>query len=188
MTEITRIHAEWAVVDRLSAMLREPPHTAYNVTQSYGLCLAILAWVLQRVRTPENKAITQEDHASISVKTALDGQRIKDQPWAITTSGSGPRNSDFVGFTAFKFLKWLRDATCHGDARNVAPINMNGALIGFRFEMKEKRDSQVRSLELTESDLRRIGLTLAEMYCDALGRSDSFIEDARSMREESNPA
>jgi hypothetical protein len=64
--------------------------------------------------------------------------------------------------------------------------NSNGVLVGFEFEMKACRDNKQRILKLTESDLRRIGLTLAEMYCDALGRSDSFIEDARSMGEESN--
>ena len=187
MTEITRDHAEWAVVDRLRAMLNETPHAEYNVTQSYGLCVAILAWVMQRVRTPENAANSQEDCAAISVKAALDGQSVEALPWGLQTGGPAgrvPVCSDFRGFTAFNFLKWLRDASCHGDARKVFPENKNGELIGFKFQMKSDSDQKIRSLVLRETDLRRIGSALADMYCKALSGSESFYEDARSMREQ----
>ena len=187
MTEITRDHAEWAVVDRLRAMLNETPHAEYNVTQSYGLCVAILAWVMQRVRTPENAANSQEDCAAISVKAALDGQSVEALPWGLQTGGPAgrvPVCSDFRGFTAFNFLKWLRDASCHGDARQVFPENKNGELIGFKFQMKSDSDQKIRSLVLRETDLRRIGSALADMYCKALSGSESFYEDARSMREQ----
>jgi hypothetical protein len=187
MTEITKAHAEWAVVDRLRAMLNETPHAEYNVTQSYGLCVAILAWVMQRVRTPENAANSQEDCAAISVKAALDGQSVEALPWGLQTGGPAGRVllcSDFRGFTAFNFLKWLRDASCHGDARKVFPENSHGELVGFRFQMKSDSDQKIRSLVLRETDLRRIGSALADMYCKALSGSESFHEDARSMREQ----
>lgn len=187
MTEITRAHAEWAVVDRLRAMLNETPHAQYNVTQSYGLCVAILAWVMQRVRTPENAANSQEDCAAISVKAALDGQSVEALPWGLQTGGPAgrvPVCSDFRGFTAFNFLKWLRDASCHGDARKVFPENSQGELDGFRFQMKSDSDQKIRSLVLRETDLRRIGSALADIYCKALSGSESFHEDARSMREQ----
>lgn len=184
MTEITRAHAEWAVVDRLRAMLNETPHAEYNVTQSYGLCVAILAWVMQRVRTPEGQAKSPEAWAAKSVKSTLDTQNVEALPWGLKTGGSGSVNGDFMGFTAFKFLKWLRDASCHGDARKVFPENKHGKLIGFRFQMKSDSDQKVRSLVLMEVDLRRIGSALADMYCKALGGSESFVADARSMSEE----
>ena len=64
MTQITKCHAEWAVVDRLRSMLNGPAHAEYNVTQAYGLCVAILAWVMQRVRTPDSCASSAEDRAA----------------------------------------------------------------------------------------------------------------------------
>lgn len=190
MTEITKAHAEWAVVDRLRAMLNETPHTEYNVTQSYGLCVAILAWVMQRVRTPESQANSPEDRAAISAKSALDGQRVEALPWGLKTGGSEGQaltNGDFRGFTAFNFLKWLRDASCHGDARQVSPVNSGGSLRGFEFRASAKNDRE-RTLVLTGRDMRRIGMGLAAIYCRALQSTASaspehFIQDAQSMRE-----
>ncbi|ESS14721.1 hypothetical protein MOLA814_00282 [Betaproteobacteria bacterium MOLA814] len=191
MTEITKAHAEWAVVDRLRTMLNETPHAEYNVTQSYGLCVAILAWVMQRVRTPESTDNSTEDRAAISVKVALDGQNVEDLPWALNTGGSERQlhtSGDFKGFTAYDFLKWLRDASCHGDARQVSPVNSGSTLGGFEFRASARNDRE-RTLVLTERDLRRIGLGLAAMYCQALQSAASpssihFVEDAQSMCEE----
>jgi len=190
MTEITRGHAEWAVVDRLRALLNETPHAEYNVTQAYGLCLAVLAWVMQRVRTPENHANSPEDRAAISVKLALEAQGVDALPWGLMTGGADGHeaaNGDFKGFTAFSFLKWLRDASCHGDARQVFPANSGGSLRGFEFRASARNDRE-RTLVLNERDLRRIGVGLATMYCQALQSAAStspthFVEDARSMRE-----
>ncbi len=187
MTQITKCHAEWAVVDRLRSMLNGPAHAEYNVTQAYGLCVAILAWVMQRVRTREDHANSLEDQAAISVKAKLDEQRVEDDPWDLRTTDSAHR--DFKDFSAFAFLKWLRDACCHGDARKVFPENQHGELIGFSIRMKSDSDQKTRSLLLVESDLRRIGCVLADMYCEALQSAasntpDHFASDARSMREE----
>ena len=190
MTEITRAHAEWAVVDRLRTMLNEIPHAEYNVTQSYGLCVAILAWVMQRVRILESHANSPEDRTAISVKSTLDGQSVEALPWGLKTGGSEgqmPTYGDFRGFTAFNFFKWLRDASCHGDARQVIPVNSGGTLRGFEFRASARNDRE-RTLVLTERDLRRIGLGLAAMYCQALQSaaspsSNHFVEDAQSMRE-----
>ena len=191
MTEITRHHAEWAVVDRFRSMLNEVPHSEYNVTQSYGLCVAILAWVMQRIRTHEEATNSQEDKTAIALKTLLDLQMVESLPWGLKTNappGSKTAHSDFINFSAFDFLKWLRDASCHGDARKITPVNDNGELIGFHFQMTA-RDNIQRALLLTEKDLRRIGSSLADMYCKALqsvatSHPATFIEDARSMREE----
>jgi len=190
MTAITEIHAEWAVVDRLRSMLSEAPHPDYNVTQAYGLCVAILAWVMQRIRTPEHQTSSPEDRAAVAARQLLEQQKVEALPWGLKThgaSGSMSLQSDFKDFTAFDFLKWLRDASCHGDARQISPVNAGGSLTGFGFRATA-RDDHERSLVLTERDLRRIGCAVASMYCDALQSAVSsepshFAEDARSMGE-----
>lgn len=195
MTEITKTHAEWAVVDRLRSLLNEPAHAEYNVTQAYGLCVAILAWVMQRVRTPDSQARSPEDHAAIAVRKSLERQSVEALPCGLKTrspNGQGVEHTEFKDFSAFDFLKWLRDATCHGDARQISPSNMGGSLVGFEIRAKA-RDDQERSLILTERDLRRIGNALATLYCDALQAAasnspDHFANDARSMREERKAA
>lgn len=195
MTEITKSHAEWAVVDRLRAMLAEKPHADYSVTQSYGLCVAILAWVLQRIRTPENQANSPEDRAAITVFRTLNQQKVEASPWNLKThaaQGTISEHGDFKGFTAFNFMKWLRDAICHGDARQISPINTGNSLTGFKICATARGDHE-RSLVLTERDLRRIGEGLALMYCNALQSAasaslDRFAEDARSIREKGKEA
>lgn len=195
MTEITKTHAEWAVVDRLRSLLNEPAHPEYNVTQAYGLCVAILAWVMQRIRTPDSQVSSPEDHAAIAARKNLEQQDVDALPWGLKTrglSGQGADHGAFKDFSAFAFLKWLRDATCHGDARQISPSNVGGSLVGFEICATARGDRE-RSLILTERDLRRIGNALASVYCDALQSAASnlpnhFADDARSMREERKAA
>lgn len=195
MTAITNAHAEWAVVDRLRAMLVEPPHQAYNVTQSYALCVAILAWVMQRIRTRANEVDTPEARAAVTVKARLVGQPAEAMPWFARQPSSGPDIVDrgnFADQTAFDFLKSLRDAMCHGDARSVFPINRNGQLVGFEFRVMS-REGIEWSATLKERDLRRIGTALAAMYCEALQAAvapgvHAFVDEASSMREKRRAA
>lgn len=189
MTEITKAHAEWAVVDRLRCMLSEPPHPAYNVTQSYALCMAILAWVMQRIRTPETASKSPEDQAALAVKAELKLQRIDDLPWALQTEiagGKEPAAKDFHGWSAFDFLKWFRDASCHGDARQVVPVNSGSRLMGFTFRATARNDTE-RFVFLGEADLRRLGQALARIYCHSLRAASSspalFDAEVRSLRE-----
>lgn len=195
MTAITNAHAEWAVVDRLRAMLVEPPHQAYNVTQSYALCVAILAWVMQRIRTPGNQVDTPDARAAVSVKARLEGQPAEAMPWFARQPSSGldiVDRGNFADQTAFDFLKSLRDAMCHGDARSVFPINRNGQLVGFEFRVMS-REGIEWSATLKERDLRRIGTALAAMYCEALQAAvapgvHAFVDEASSMREKRRAA
>lgn len=195
MTAITKTHAEWAVVDRLRSMLNEPAHAEYNVTQAYGLCVAILAWVMQRVRTPDSRASSAEDRAAIAARKSLEQQHVEALPWGLKTpgtAGQGAEHGAFKDFSAFDFLKWLRDATCHGDARQVTPSNLGGSLVGFEIRATARGDHE-RSLVLSERDLRRIGNALATVYCEALqsaasNSADHFATDARSMCEERKAA
>lgn len=189
MTAINTEHCEWAVVERLRAMLAEPPHEHYNVTQSYGLCVAILAWVMQRIRTPEHPESSQEDGAAASVKKSLKDQSVVDLPWGLKTTareGTEAPAKDFNEYSAFNFLKWLRDACCHGDARQVFPVNHGNTLVGFQFKATARNDRE-RSLTLKEAELRRIGIALADMYCKALQAASSspnaFLCDANLVIE-----
>lgn len=183
MTAITQAHAEWAVVDRLRAMLNEPPHEKYNVTQSYGLFVAILTWVMQRVRTPENSTNSTEDSAAISMKARLKAEKVEELPWGLKTDGCDSLSHHFAGFSAFDFLERLRNACCHGDARTVFPVNRNEKLIGFQLQMRSYKDNTLRPVLLMEEDLRRIGSALANLYCKRLGESLSKFGDAQSMVE-----
>jgi hypothetical protein len=205
MTKITPDHVEWAVVGRLGLLLEETPHEKFNVTQSYALFTSILCWVLQHIRIPLEKAVSQGDQNGHELyKTPLQAC-VRDDPWRIhvhptsriasigSRSIDVPATENFEAHTAFRFLKNLRDATAHGDARNVTPFNVENFLVGFSF-LCEERDKKGKTIwegkiSLLESDMRRIGIELARMYCNAIRRSaphdqdNKFGRDARYIRE-----
>jgi hypothetical protein len=210
MTQITTEHVEWAVVDRLSRMLEEPPPTSYNVSQSYALFTAILCWSLQRIRIRAHEIATPDDRTAHKLFGTLLTAAIKDDPWRVhvmpttRTAKIGsqvivvPAPTNFRTRTAGQFLVNLRDATVHGDARRVIPFNVpiggERLLVGFTFKCDEPGGNRPKTWEgeitLLESDLRRIGGALAKLYCDALGRSEAHRGDnqfgsdaARSVRE-----
>ena len=94
--------------------------------------------------------------------------------------------------TAFDFLKSLRDAMCHGDARSVFPTNRNGELVGFEFRVMSREGVEWSAI-LKERDLRRIGTAVASMYCEALQAAvdpgvHAFVDEASSMREKRRAA
>jgi hypothetical protein len=189
MAMIDTVHAEWAVVERLRTMLIEQPHRKFNVTQSYGLCCSILAWVMQRIRSPEGDTKTAFGKAAIALKSKLEDQSIEGPPWGIKTSSVDTRETaiDFVGWNAFDFLVWLRNGICHGDARQITPVNEGNTLVGFRITAnKSKNDKHSCTLVLYEDDLRRIGSSLASFYCQDLeGASGGgmFSNDAKALKE-----
>jgi hypothetical protein len=107
-----------------------------------------------------------------------------------------PAAENFEKHKIHRFLINLRDATAHGDARNVSPFNLQiGSeclLAGFTFACSEFKDRKIvweGKITLLEKDMRRIGNHLAKIYCDALRRSeqyrrdDHFGSDAASIRE-----
>jgi hypothetical protein len=102
-----------------------------------------------------------------------------------------PAATGFNGHTAIRFAINLRDATAHGDARNVRPFHTKrnrGAdrqLIGFTFDCAEKDQSDRRriswkgSITLLEADMRRIAANLAKVYCHVMqGGDEHFGPDA----------
>lgn len=131
MTEITKDHVEWAVVYRLWLMLDEPPHKQYSVTQTYALFTAILCWVMQRIRTKQDKSET--DRVAQKVLDRLSREKINKEPWDVAVTAriarigalavGVPTPSNFEKRRPDQVLIALRDAVAHGDARNVIPFN-----------------------------------------------------------------
>jgi hypothetical protein len=209
MTQITNDHVEWAVVDRLRCMLEGPPHKIFNVTETYALFTTIICWVVQRIRIPTHEINTGDDRIAHKLFKTLSRAAIADDPWRIPVTSAEriesmgshkvvvPASSNFETHTVDRFLINLRDATAHGDARNVSPFNVpigsERLLAGFSFACAETRARQKTwegKITLLEGDMRRIGGHLAKIYCDALRRSDAHRHDshfandaARSVRE-----
>ncbi len=193
-------HMEWATVDRMRDMLVNV-HDDYKVTHTYALFTTILCWVMQRVRTSGNGHL---DRQARSVLAVLKNEQISDQPWEIWTTENNERHEvqdlpphgpfkDFDDFNAARFLTALRNATSHGDARNIRPINRGGFLVGHEFRCSKKERGRViwrGRIVLERRDMRRIGIALANRYCEALAdRRDGgvglhFEADARTIREE----
>jgi hypothetical protein len=204
MTQITRDHVEWAVADRLGRMLEEPPHQSFNVTQTYALFTAILCWVMQHIRIKEDHVASKNDKIARDLFRRLKGASIEAEPWRVyikpteRIEGVGPTRvkvpapQGFETHTAERFLINLRNATAHGDARRVEPFNTDGLLAGFTFscaEFKDRKKAWDGKITLLESDMRRIGIGLARLYCDAIRngephRRDGYFEsDAASINE-----
>jgi hypothetical protein len=202
--QITNDHVEWAVVDRMRIMLEQPPHPTFNVTNTYALFATVLCWVMQRIRSRDNNS--RDDQTAREVFEKLSNAEVKDDPWRIHVTpirhrvliGSAsvwvPAPSNFEEHKVADFLINLRDATAHGDARKVSPFNVpvsrEHLLVGFNFaceKFKERKSIWKGTITLLEDDMRRIGIQLARIYCDALRephRGDcNFADDAGSILE-----
>ena len=174
MTQITSDHVEWAFVGRLRLLLEDPPHATYNVTQAYSLFTTILCWVVQHIRIPSHKIDSQNDRIAHKLCKDLSRAAIADDPWRVAPTTriapigpsrvTVPAPEGFERHTADRFLINLRDATAHGDARNVSPFNVlvgsEQLLAGFSFACAEFRGREKiwdGKITLLESDMRRIG-------------------------------
>jgi hypothetical protein len=110
-----------------------------------------------------------------------------------------PAPLNFSSHIVTRFLTNLRNATAHGDARNIEPFHVEKPnrteqfLAGFTFHCLEKdRGGEIiwqGQITLLEDDMRRIGCHLAKTYCDAMRHSEAhrhdgrFGSDAASIRE-----
>lgn len=209
MTAITDDHVEWAVVRRLRLMLEGLPHEQYNVTQTYALFTTVLCWVVNRIRIPTHEISSRDDQIAHNLFKTLSKGTVSDDPWHIKLTPTAriqaigshsivvPGPTGFEMHTADRFLINLRDATAHGDGRNVSPFNVpvgsERLLAGFTFacaEFKNREKVWDGEITLLEDDMRRIGSHLAKIYCDALRRGGAHRGDshfgtdaARSVRE-----
>ena len=197
-------HVEWAIVNRLKAMLDEPPQTTFNVTQTFALFSSILLWSKNRAWVAGNHGQRREwedpaDHLAHDARTLLRAARITDEPWRLSLAPpeiilvDGEReppqrdqhiNSDFDSMAAEAFFKWLRDALAHGDGRTIRPIHKRSArtgktlLAGFRLVFAERAGSHRNlTLSLFHDDMRRMGGILADLFCQALSGGDRYFEE-----------
>lgn len=158
MGEIVDHAAEYATVERLSEMLRTAKED-YKATEAYALFGAIVCWVMQRARTLENQAAPGDQNAR-TVRSALLAIQIADSPWKIET---------LRDLSAFQFFKEIRDAFAHGDARRVRPLNEDGILRGYSFDLREHQNGPViEIINLVRADMTRLGVSLADAYCHAM--------------------
>jgi hypothetical protein len=196
MGRIADEHVEWAVVNRLKAMLEEPPKTTFNVTQSFALFSTVLLWTKQRAWAEDNRRLTRDDWnpsdwAAHSVREQLRNEHIIAAPWQLSRrpptfmlidGAEAPViNAAFDEMTAEAAFKWLRDALAHGDGRTIAPIHKPSSrgnrefLAGFRFE-ERRNGAQRLCCSLYDVDMRRMGTELADRFCRALSGLDRYEE------------
>jgi hypothetical protein len=183
--------AEWALMNRMKALLDQPKRTEYNVTQAVAVFSSILLWSQQRIRTQDPNDLLQQPVANL-----LGGQRagtIFDPPWSLSQfvpdrmacphgglAAGVPVNQDFRGKTPFEFLVWLRDAFAHGDGRTIGPIhklNRQGSIAylgGIRIEFHESKPRRgqpappILTCHLFKDDLLGIGRALADSFCEEI--------------------
>ena len=196
-------HVEWAIINRLKAMLDDPPKTKFNVTQSFALFSTVLLWAKSRAWVAGNNGERQNwpdknDHMAHDAREGLRDAKITDAPWLLSRAppqielvvrdyelpyGDQQINSDFVGMSAEAFIKWLRDALAHGDGRSIRPIHKRSRrgdktlLAGFEVVFEEhKHSARQFTLTLFHADMRRIGAILADQFCKSLSGDDRYFE------------
>ena len=191
MGGISEANVEWAVVSRLKAMLDEPPSTRFNVTQSFALFSTVVMWTKNRAWVRDDQ-LGVVDEAARAARKRLRAARICEEPWFLPTiqpqiglvkpeglsTSDGVRiNADFDADTAEDFFKWLRDALAHGDGRNIKPIHKRSrqepSTLLAGFEISSSRPKR-RILSLYNADMRRMGSTLADLFCETLSATDQY--------------
>ena len=144
MGGITDEQVEWAVVNRLKAMLDQPPKTKFNVTLSFALCSVVLLWSKNRIwLVGDKREPTPFEHGpdfnADAVRSGLRATLICEDPWGLSRhvpSFHSPHpvsvirnlepdhveiNSDFENMSAEAFVKWLRDASRIGTDEQSSP-------------------------------------------------------------------
>lgn len=195
-------HVEWAVINRLKAMLDDPPPTKFNVTQTFAIFSAVLLWTKNRGWVTRNNIANVNltdaaDQAAHTFRQLLGKEVITSQPWCLplyephfglVTKGvkpaASPINGDFNKMPVEDFVKWLRNAIGHGDGRTIRPLHKNGKhgetwLGGFQVTFNERQNStRVLDLRLYDADMRHIGSLLADRFCQALAKAPTYyMED-----------
>lgn len=200
MGGIAEDHVEWAVVNRMKAMLDTPPATEFNVTQAFALFTSIVMWTKSRMWVAGNAGVARDwnlpaDGLAHGAREELRNAAITEAPWRLSTRTPqlvdiekhwvGRRiNSDFEGMSAEDFFKWLRDALAHGDGRTIAPLHKPSRdhtrnwLAGFTIDFEERKNAE-RHLVLTlyHADMVRLGSLLADQFCRSLTGGRDYFED-----------
>lgn len=193
MGGISEENVEWAVVNRLKAMLDHPPKTDFNVTLGFSLFCTILLWTKNRmwVTVIEGAADTQAAAARAQLGETL----IIDAPWNLSMQfpanhEPGEVNADFATMKAADFFNWLRNALAHGDGRTIRPLHWTSAttgkewLGGFLVMFPETKGSdRILTLHLFKGDIQRMGQQLADLFCRQIAKEDAYrFQDSATNR------
>lgn len=192
-------HVEWAIINRLKAMLDDPPETKFNVTQTFALFSAVLLWTKNRgwvAGNAQNPQLADPfDVSAHAFRQQLAQELITSLPWGLSQQAhklvnghvvpaGAAVNQDFAGMPVATFARWLRDAIGHGDGRTITPLHKNTGptdltwLSGFRIQFNETKGApRILDLHLYEPDMRRIGTLLADRFCSALGQAPGYYEE-----------
>jgi hypothetical protein len=174
MSAILEIHREYALVDRMKDLLKDPPKTNFSETLSYALFSSIIPWVCQRSRSPEYNFIYQKLLSTELPKSIKSYFRMLDG-YEIPNAGEA--------------LVDIRNAISHADARRVIPINDNNRLHGFKWLLFRKIGNEninIGKLSMRTLAIQRTGIFFADTYCSIirerqLEESDEQFYDAVSM-------
>lgn len=193
-------HVEWAVVNRMKAMLDAPPATDFNVTQAFALFTSIVMWTKNRMWVAGNAVDPKDwqlpaDDLAHSARKNLRTAVIVDEQWRLSIQVPAlvnvdaywvgqAINGDFADMSAESFFKWVRDALAHGDGRTIRPLhkpskdNSKNWLAGFEIDFEEKKGAELRlHLTLYQADMVRMGSLLADQFCRFLSGGPDYFED-----------
>lgn len=200
MGGISSEHVEWAVVNRMKAMLDVPPETNFSVTQAFALFTSIVLWTKNRMWVAGNSGQPldwqlPEDGLAHDARVNLRSTLIVEDPWKLSIQTPAlvdvdahwtgqVINGDFAEMTAESFFKWVRNALAHGDGRTIRPLHKPSKdhsktwLAGFEIDFEERKGSDRRlHLKLYHADMVRLGSLLADQFCAFLSGGPCYFED-----------
>ncbi|MFK4058537.1 hypothetical protein [Brevundimonas sp. NPDC046655] len=147
MAQIEREALEVQVVERLAILLSRTgtPGHDYATTEALAYFTTILAWVMHRVKKPD-------DRVGQSLRKQWSSTGAIEEPWLLP--------EHWRGKSAFDALDDLRNASAHAGLRSSEPINDSSrhCLAGF------KLGGTGWAVDLPEEELRRIGDLVATRF------------------------
>jgi hypothetical protein len=153
-----------------------------------------IAWVATKGTLAADAS--EADRRAHAVRETMRRVRIVDDPWRLPLvaprleavdgdrAAPMPINGDFAEMAAEAFFVWLRNALAHGDGRSIRPLHKPSRrderelLTGFRIRpvATDERPKPL-TLHLYHDDMRRIGATLADLFCASLSGGERYFEE-----------
>ena len=192
MGEIRSQDFEWAAIDRMGKMLRQP-HPSFQTTHTYSSFASILCWTVQRIRTspilpgkPNYQRVTPEGDDSFDIFDAIQIElnvSSVEEFFGLLPNASGRLNSlllqseDGYEISALSFVIALRNSVAHGDGRSVKPVNRPGQLVGFEFQLANPKffPSWSCNTQLNRSAMAQIAGKMVDAFCDRFRHASGAI-------------
>jgi len=201
MGYIPEANVEWAMVNRLKAVLEAPEPTDFNVTRAFSAFCTILLWTKQRAWVGGNnpQLLDPADLAANAVRRDLAAGSITDLPWSLSQIVPARMesldgrwregmavNEAFFARPADAFFRWVRDVIAHGDGRKIRPISkigrdgkvayIGGVTLRSRADFLEPTQPQRElNLDLFKDDMVRLGSELADRFCVSMSQDPGYI-------------